>query len=339
MTLSDWRCKKCGTMNVAADTVCNNCGTRRSLGFLKGPGLYAVVGGAIILLVIIMLIIFMAGAPERNFKEAVAKAFKNEQLTAGEVEAEIRKAMKRYRLDDAKGELLQEEVIKEIINNWQPRIEEKYKIAVKQVYTNQALTEADRDEELTKIRHRWHIKPEKAEEWKKLAWKEMGYRPPVAQPQVPVAEIKPQENQAQKELAVQKLAAQINFQQGLRYAKEEDFVNAIREFTLAIEKYPDYSVAYANRAVAYMQQKKYNKAAEDLKKAASLDPRDPAVFYNLAALYALQKQLDLALEALDKALDLGFNDYDSLRKDPDLNNLRKHPEFRQILEKHKVFLK
>ena len=29
---------------------------------------------------------------------------------------------------------------------------------------------------------------------------------------------------------------------------------------------------------------------------------------------------------------------DALRRDPDLDNLRKHPEFRKILEKHKVFI-
>lgn len=336
MALADWRCKRCGATNPASERVCSNCGTRRAASWFSGPALYAVIGGVIFLIVIAILVFTMAGAPERGFKEAVAKAFKNEQLSASEVEAEIGKALRRYRLNDAKAEQLQEEVIKEILLSWQPKIEEKYKAAVKQAYNNQALTEADRDEDLAKVRQRWRINPDKADEWKKLAWKEMGYRPAPPTPAFPPAVM---EEKPKDDLQVQKLAAQINFQQGLRYAKEEDFPNAIREFTLAIEKYPDYSVAYANRAVAYMQQKKYNKAAEDLKKAASLSPNDPSVFYNLAALYSLQKQLDLALDALDKALELGFNDYDTLRKDPDLANLRKHSEFRPTLEKHKVFLK
>ncbi|MCK7504970.1 MAG: hypothetical protein MZV70_13420 [Desulfobacterales bacterium] len=42
--------------------------------------------------------------------------------------------------------------------------------------------------------------------------------------------------------------------------RSKDYDNAIKEFTVAIQKYPAYDVAYSNRAVAYMQQKKFNKA-------------------------------------------------------------------------------
>jgi TolA-binding protein len=138
---------------------------------------------------------------------------------------------------------------------------------------------------------------------------------------------------------IKKLSAELNFQQGMNYVQNEDYANAIKEFTAAIDKFPTYSMAYSNRAVAYMQQKKFNMAADDLKKASELTPEDPNVYYNLTALYSLQKQSDLALNALDKALEYGFNNYNSLRKDPDLKNLRKHPEYRQVLEKHKIFLK
>jgi hypothetical protein len=139
--------------------------------------------------------------------------------------------------------------------------------------------------------------------------------------------------------AIKKLSAELNFQQGMNYVQNEDYGNAIKEFTAAIDKFPGYATAYSNRAVAYMQQKKYNMATDDLKKALDLSPNDPNIYYNLTALYSLQKQLDLALEALDKALELGFNNYDSLRKDPDLRNLRKDSEYRHVLEKHKIFLK
>ncbi|MHB8123089.1 MAG: TPR end-of-group domain-containing protein [Desulfuromonadaceae bacterium] len=138
---------------------------------------------------------------------------------------------------------------------------------------------------------------------------------------------------------LKKLSAELNFQQGMNFVQNEDYGNAIKEFSAAIEKFPDYATAYSNRAVAYMQQNKFNLAAEDLKKAAQLSPQDAHVYYNLTALHSLQKQLDLALKTLDQALDLGFSDYDSLRKDPDLKNLRRHKEYRQVLEKHKIFLK
>jgi tetratricopeptide (TPR) repeat protein len=132
--------------------------------------------------------------------------------------------------------------------------------------------------------------------------------------------------------------AKLNMQQGMNYLRSRDYGNAIKEFTLAIEKYPNYDTAYSNRAVAYMQQKKFNKAGDDLKKTVEINPKNPTAHYNLVALYSLQNQLDRAIDSLDRALELGFNNYDALRNDPDLNNVRRHPEFRKTLEKHKVFI-
>ncbi len=133
--------------------------------------------------------------------------------------------------------------------------------------------------------------------------------------------------------------AKLNMQQGINYMRGKDWDNAIKEFTLAIQKHPTYDVAYSNRAVAYMQQKKFNKAMDDLKEGVRINPKNATLHYNFVALYSLQNQLDRALDSLDRCLELGFNNYDALRADPDLNNVRKHPEFRKILEKHKVFLK
>lgn len=134
------------------------------------------------------------------------------------------------------------------------------------------------------------------------------------------------------------IEAKLNMQQGLNYMRSKDYDNAIKEFTLAIEKFPQYDVAYSNRAVAYMHQSKFNKALDDLKKAEEINPNNPTVHYNFVALYSMQKQLDRALDSLDRALELGFNNYDALRNDPDLANVRKHPEFRKICEKYKVFI-
>jgi Flp pilus assembly protein TadD len=119
---------------------------------------------------------------------------------------------------------------------------------------------------------------------------------------------------------------------------EENIENAINEFSQAIQKDPKYADAYSNRAVAYMQQKKFNKAQEDLKRALELNPNSASIHYNMASLYSLKGDVDLALDEINASLSRGFSDYDALRKDPDLDNVRRHPEFRKILEKHKVFI-
>jgi tetratricopeptide (TPR) repeat protein len=118
----------------------------------------------------------------------------------------------------------------------------------------------------------------------------------------------------------------------------ENINNAINEFSNAIKKDPSYATAYSNRAVAYMMQKKYNLALDDLKKAKELKPSDPAIRYNLASCHSLMGNVDLGFVELDAALANGFNDYDTLRKDPDIANLRKSPDWRKTLEKYKVFI-
>jgi tetratricopeptide (TPR) repeat protein len=124
----------------------------------------------------------------------------------------------------------------------------------------------------------------------------------------------------------------------LSFVSTGRFDQAIEEFSAAIKLDPRSATAYGNRGVAFIQQKKYNKAREDLTEAIKLDPDDRIALYNLAVVHTLQKDLDLALDALDKALIKGFNNYDALRNDRDLMELRKHPEFRKILERHKIFL-
>ena len=136
-----------------------------------------------------------------------------------------------------------------------------------------------------------------------------------------------------------RLAADLHLNQGMTYAAMKDWDNAISEFSKAVDIDRRYAAAYANRAVAYMQQRKYNKALDDLKQAETISPNDKLIHYNYVSLYSLQNQLDRALDSLDRALGQGFNNYDALRNDPDLNNVRAHPEFRTVLEKHKVFIR
>lgn len=200
-------------------------------------------------------------------------------------------------------------------------------------------------QKLADLQKEYEISEDKAKAWtdeviaKKTPAVPKKSETPVAKKSEPASQPVPADKEKASIDEIKILSAKLNFQQGMNYVQSEDYGNAIKEFTAAIDKFPDYSSAYANRAVAYMQQKKFNLAADDLKKASELTPEDPNVYYNLTALYSLQKQLDLSLGALDKALEYGFNNYDSLRKDPDLKNLRKHSEYRQVLEKHKIFLK
>jgi tetratricopeptide (TPR) repeat protein len=117
--------------------------------------------------------------------------------------------------------------------------------------------------------------------------------------------------------------AKHHFHQGLTFAAMGRIEEGIQEFNVAIGLDPTYAAADGNRGVADMTQRKYNKALEDLRNAVQIDPKDRNALYNLAALLTLRQEFDLAIEALDRALKNGFDDYDALLRDADLESLRR----------------
>lgn len=56
------------------------------------------------------------------------------------------------------------------------------------------------------------------------------------------------------------------------------------------------------------------------------------VWYNLGCSLALVDRTDDALEALSRSLELGYDDYEWMKKDPDLTSLHGDPRFESMLE-------
>jgi tetratricopeptide (TPR) repeat protein len=222
----------------------------------------------------------------------------------------------------------------------------KYTEAFIGAYADKTISPEEKDQ-LDRIAKLYRISDEKRKIWEQesIARLYPGETPPVTQKAKQEEKLPPPPSLPPLDPS---LEAKQHVQQGMTYvslAKQnpgkanENYDNAVLEFSRAIEQSPCYAAAYANRAVAYLQQKKFNKSLDDLNKAADCDPQDKITYYNLASLYSLQNQRDRAMDALDRALELGFNDYDALRSDQDLKNIRQDREFRKILEKHKIFLK
>ncbi len=122
-------------------------------------------------------------------------------------------------------------------------------------------------------------------------------------------------------------------------AQQDLLENAEKELNNAIKIHPNYAEALMNRGVLYMSMNKLNKAELDLKAAFALEPKNSNIGYNIICLYSKTNRVDLAIDLLDETLKLGFDNYDSLRSDPDLKALRKSKEFKKVLEKNKIFLK
>ncbi|MEA2068172.1 MAG: hypothetical protein U9P12_03125 [Verrucomicrobiota bacterium] len=81
----------------------------------------------------------------------------------------------------------------------------------------------------------------------------------------------------------------------------------------------------------YTKTGKYKDGLEiDVKLSQQL-PNDDMVWYNLGCSHSLTNQPDEAFEALTMAVELGYCDYDWMKTDPDLDNLRADPRFESLL--------
>jgi len=68
------------------------------------------------------------------------------------------------------------------------------------------------------------------------------------------------------------------------------------------------------------------------KRLSHLCAQDPFVWYNLACSLALSKRKEDALDALSHAMELGYDDYEWMKKDNDLFSLRGDPRFESMLD-------
>ena len=70
-------------------------------------------------------------------------------------------------------------------------------------------------------------------------------------------------------------------------------------------------------------------------KAVGLDRNLVAANYNLAGLYSLNDVPDLSIKYLKKAMDLGYNDYASIKTDKAFDNIRESLHFTEVIRSFK----
>jgi hypothetical protein len=76
----------------------------------------------------------------------------------------------------------------------------------------------------------------------------------------------------------------------------------------------------------------YVQAALDLSLMLTVGPDSPRLYYSVGCAYALAGSRRDALASLKRAVERGFADLEALETNPDLDGLRKDPEFQRILE-------
>jgi tetratricopeptide (TPR) repeat protein len=94
-----------------------------------------------------------------------------------------------------------------------------------------------------------------------------------------------------------------------------------------LENSPNFIEALSALGDLYTREGFYDKGLKVDERLARLRPDDAVVLYNLACSYSLLNDLPRAREAMARAIARGYDDWDHLERDQDLENLRSDGEF------------
>jgi len=103
--------------------------------------------------------------------------------------------------------------------------------------------------------------------------------------------------------------------------------------TLAIQ--PSFVPALSNLAMAYTIKGKYAEAISLFSKVVGLQPDNVGAYYNIACIYARQNKAGYAVEWLKKAISKGYNNWELLKNDKDLKNIRGSSYYQQLIKCHR----
>jgi TolB-like protein/Flp pilus assembly protein TadD len=98
-----------------------------------------------------------------------------------------------------------------------------------------------------------------------------------------------------------------------------------------MELNPDDPRAATMRAVALCRLGRVDEGLAWAERALEIDPEDAGVRYNAACLFSVAGRPGRALECLEDAARVGFGNREWLLRDPDLDGLRDHPRFQELL--------
>jgi adenylate cyclase len=75
----------------------------------------------------------------------------------------------------------------------------------------------------------------------------------------------------------------------------------------------------------------YKEAGAAYRKAIEINPSDATAYYNLACLECVMGNIEGSFENLEKATKLEGFDPDWAHQDPDLENIRNDPRFKELV--------
>jgi Flp pilus assembly protein TadD len=113
---------------------------------------------------------------------------------------------------------------------------------------------------------------------------------------------------------------------------DELLQTSLKVYPQYLSQHPDDARARMFFATDLAQMDRTEEAKAEAAKALELNPNDPLMLYNAACFYSRSKEKHLAVKSLKGAVAAGYQDYEWVKRDPDLENIRHEPEFLEFMK-------
>ena len=121
-----------------------------------------------------------------------------------------------------------------------------------------------------------------------------------------------------------------HYNQGNKFLKRNNTEEAIKNYKMALHHNNHFEEAYLNLSTAYLNKEKFKLSLKTLKTLESINPKHPLLHYNFSCYYALLGNIPKGIESLNQAIVNGFKIHQILETDPDIENLRQNPRFKEL---------
>lgn len=107
---------------------------------------------------------------------------------------------------------------------------------------------------------------------------------------------------------------------------------ALQMYARYLLHHPDEGRARIYYAIDLIKVGKLDQAKEEAAHAIRLNPDDPLMLYNAGCFYARLGEKDLAIETLRKSIRAGFENYDWIKRDTDLEGIRNESAYLELMK-------
>ena len=116
-------------------------------------------------------------------------------------------------------------------------------------------------------------------------------------------------------------------------ADPEQIAFEIRFFEPVMERSPGFVEVLQLMGNHYTRAGRYEDGLAIDRRLVRLCPDDAIARYNLACSLALTRKSAAAVRELDRAVSLGYKDISHIDTDPDLDNVREHPDYQSLMRR------